>query len=255
MDILRSRTGRVMIVGHRGAAAYAPENTMASFEKAHELGVDMVELDVHLSADGRCVVIHDETVEGTTDGHGLVGALTYDELRELNAGNGQSVPELGEVLTWAQDVDLPLSIELKQPNLCMLSPYVGLVEAVLDLVDRHGMLDRVLVHSYHHPSILQVKQLRPEVLTAISWDGADFLDVTLPAREVRADGVHHEWRSTSSEAVAQAHAAGLHIQGGGIPDGRDDIVRALIRNGVDMIDGDAPDHLRSIVEDELHALD
>ncbi len=227
---------------------------MASFAKALELGVDMVELDVHLSADGRCVVIHDETVEGTTDGRGYVGGLTYSELRELDAGNGQSIPELGEVLTWAQDVDLPLSIEIKQPNLCMRGLYVGLVEAVLELVDRYGMLDRVLIHSYHHPSILEVKQLRPEVLTAISWDGADLLDVTLPAREVRADGVHHEWRSTSPEAVAQAHAAGLHIQGGGIPDGRDDIVRALIRNGVDMIDSDAPDHLRSIVEDELRAL-
>src|SRR4051794_3095625 len=123
MELLRSATGRVTIVGHRGAAAHAPENTLASFEKARELGVDMVEFDVHLTADRRCVVIHDETVDRTTDGHGLVGSKTLPELRELDAGNGERIPTLEELLAWARDVEMPLSVELKHPNVCTNRPY------------------------------------------------------------------------------------------------------------------------------------
>jgi glycerophosphoryl diester phosphodiesterase len=254
VDILRSLTGRVTIVGHRGAAAHAPENTLASFEKARQLGVDMVEFDVHLTADRRCVVIHDETVDRTTDGHGPVGAKTFAELRDLDAGNGEQIPSLEEVLEWAGDVDMPLSVELKHPNVCTMRPYEGLEEGVLELLDRWDMIERSFVHSYHHAAARRAKDLRPDVMTAISCDYADFVDVAAVARAAGADGIHLEWRSTSPDAVAQAHAAGLHILGGGIPDERDDIVRALIRNGVDMIDSDDPARLRAVVEDELAAV-
>jgi glycerophosphoryl diester phosphodiesterase len=254
VKLLREATGRVTIVGHRGAASYVAENTLASFDKARELGVDMVEFDVHLSADDRCVVIHDETVDRTTDGHGPVGEKSFAELRELDAGGGQRIPALEEVLEWARDVGMPLSVELKHPNVCTSRPYVGLEERVLDLLERHELLGACFVHSYHHAAARRIKELRPDVTTAISCDYADFVDVATVARSALADGIHLEWRSTSPEAVVQAHAAGLHILGGGIPEGRDDIVRALIRNGVDMIDGDAPDRLRAVVEDELARL-
>ncbi len=227
---------------------------MRSFEAARRLGVDMVEFDVHLTADGRCVVIHDESVDRTTDGHGAVGEKTFAELRELDAGDGQRIPSLEELLEWARDVDMPLSVELKHPNVCTRRPYVGLEEAVIGLLARFDLLDRSLVHSYHHAAVRRVKALRPDVTTAISCDYADFVDVAAVASSVGADGIHLEWRSLSSEAVEQAHAAGIHILGGGIPDGRDDIIRALIRHGVDMIDSDAPDHLREVVEDELARL-
>jgi glycerophosphoryl diester phosphodiesterase len=255
VKLLRSLTGRVTIVGHRGAAAFAPENTMASFEKARELGVDMVEFDVHLTADGRCVVIHDETVDRTTDGRGLVGEKTFAELRELDAGDGQRIPALEELLEWARDVAMPLSVELKHPNVCTNRPYAGLEEAVLGWLDRFELIEACFVHSYHHAAARRAKELRPDVLTAISCDYADFVDVASVARAALADGIHLEWRSTSPEAVEQAHAAGIHILGGGIPDGRDDIIRALIRNGVDLIDSDDPAHLRAVVEDELSRAD
>ncbi|HEY3522561.1 MAG TPA: glycerophosphodiester phosphodiesterase family protein [Candidatus Limnocylindrales bacterium] len=251
MELLRSRTGRVTIVGHRGAAAYAPENTMRSFDTARALGVDMVEFDVHLTADGRCVVIHDETVDRTTDGRGPVGEKTLAEVRELDAGEGERIPTLEQLLEWARDVAMPLSLELKHPNVCTRRPYAGLEEAVLELLDRFDLIDACFVHSYHHAAARRAKELRPDVTTAISCDYADFVDVAAVAASALANGIHLEWRSLSPESVEQAHAAGIHILGGGIPDGRDDIIRALIRNGVDMIDSDAPDHLREVVEDEL----
>jgi len=251
VKLLRESTGRVTIVGHRGAAAYAPENTLASFEKARELGVDMVEFDVHLTADRRCVVIHDETVDRTTDGHGAVGEMTYEELRALDAGEGERIPSLEELLEWARDVGMALSVELKHPNVCTRRPYAGLEEAVLELLDRFELIDACFVHSYHHIAARRVKELRPDVTTAISCDYADFVDVASVARSVGADGIHLEWRSLSPESVEQAHAAGIHILGGGIPDGREDVVRALVRHGVDLIDSDDPDRLREVVEDEL----
>src|SRR5919197_4354903 len=100
--------GRPLVVGHRGAMGYAPENTLASFELAVEQGADVVELDVHLSRDGQVVVIHDEQLDRTTDGRGLVGDRTLDELKRLDAGSwfdprfaGQRIPTLHEVLAWA----------------------------------------------------------------------------------------------------------------------------------------------------------
>ena len=103
MDFLNSE--RVLNIAHRGASRVAPANTLAAFEKAAELGADGIELDVHLSADGVPVVIHDFTVDATTDGSGRVGDLTLTRLKELDAGSsfsldfaGERIPTLAEVL-------------------------------------------------------------------------------------------------------------------------------------------------------------
>jgi glycerophosphoryl diester phosphodiesterase len=100
------------VYGHRGAPAEFPENTLASFRRALELGVTGIELDVHLSADGVPVVIHDETVDRTTDGHGAVADLTVTQLKALDAGNGEHVPTLAEVLDLIGD-RLRVDIEVK----------------------------------------------------------------------------------------------------------------------------------------------
>ena len=116
---LKERLGRPLIMGHRGAMGHAPENTMASFRKAVELGVEAIELDVHLSSDGKLVVIHDETLDRTTDGQGPVVAKTLTELKALDAGSwykpefaGERIPTLEEVLDWARD-RVPVVIEVK----------------------------------------------------------------------------------------------------------------------------------------------
>src|SRR5215212_6994015 len=88
----------MIVVGHRGAAALEPENTLRAFRRGIELGCDYLECDVHLTRDGRLAVIHDETVDRTTDGHGPVAGLTLDALRQLDAGLGERVPTLEEVL-------------------------------------------------------------------------------------------------------------------------------------------------------------
>src|SRR5918912_617430 len=117
---LEQERGRVWVVGHRGAMGHCPENTLASFERGLDLGADWVELDVHLSRDGALVVIHDETLERTTNGAGLVKDHDLAELRRLDAGAwfgpefaGQRLPTLDEALAWAVRRGLVLDVELK----------------------------------------------------------------------------------------------------------------------------------------------
>jgi len=99
------------IIGHRGASGYAPENTLESFDLAIRQGVSVIELDVHRCASGELVVIHDETLDRTTNGKGSVAKMTLNELKELDAGNGNSVPALEDVFeTVARRVKINIEI-------------------------------------------------------------------------------------------------------------------------------------------------
>jgi glycerophosphoryl diester phosphodiesterase len=105
--------GSPLVGGHRGNPAEQPENTLASFRSAIDVGVDMIECDVHLSSDGQLVVIHDHTLERTTNGSGLVRQHTLAELRELDAGGGERLPVLAEVCELARGAGVGLCVEIK----------------------------------------------------------------------------------------------------------------------------------------------
>jgi len=136
--------GRTLDIAHRGASTAAPPNTLAAFEKAIELGADGIEFDVHLSADGVPVVIHDFTVNGTTNGSGRVASLTLVQLKQLDAGSyfdpafaGERIPTLAEVLE-AVGSRLLLNIELKSTSL----RDNGLEQAVIAQVEQHDLGSR-----------------------------------------------------------------------------------------------------------------
>src|SRR5215213_10951386 len=142
--------GRPRVFGHRGAMGHAPENTFASFELALTLGVDAIELDVHLSADDQVVVIHDDDLSRTTDGQGVVRDRTLAELQRLDAGArfdaqyaGQRIPTLDEVLAWARGRCV-LDIEIKGGP----DPYPGIEQRVVDLIRRHVMTEQAIVISF-----------------------------------------------------------------------------------------------------------
>src|SRR5438270_255901 len=150
--------GRIMLGGHRGNPAEHPENTLASFRSAIEVGCDMVECDVHLTSDGELAVIHDHTLERTTSGSGMVGAHTLAELRQLDAGGGERIPLLEEIFELVRD-RVGLVIETKQNPI----PYPGLEEKLVAKLREHGMLDQVSVISFHHERIRHLKEIAPEV--------------------------------------------------------------------------------------------
>lgn len=157
-----------LILGHRGASAYAPENTLAAFRLALEQGADGFELDVALSADEVVVVIHDDTVDRTTDGHGRVDALTLAQLQQLDASDpekfgtqfkGERLPTLDEVFrNFGASAPL-INVELKQDT----SPGRQLAAEVVALIREHGLEQRVLLSSFYYDNLRRVKRLAPQL--------------------------------------------------------------------------------------------
>lgn len=233
---------RPLVVGHRGASAYAPENTLASFELALEQGADLVELDVHLSKDGQVVVIHDERLERTTDGHGLVGEHTLAELERLDAGRwfdprfaGQRLPALDEVLAWAAG-RTRLAIEIKNAPIF----YAGIEEKIVRLLEQHGMREHALVISFDHHALRRVRDLDPDLITGAIYACRPAEPLQL-ASAAGAQVLEPHWAFVTPEDVAAAHAAGLWVSTWTVDE--PDAFRRLIAWGVDGIATNHPDRL------------
>lgn len=144
--------GRMTVAAHRGDSYNQYENTMTAFRAALAAGTDMIELDVHLSRDGVAVIMHDHTVDRTTDGMGAIADKTLSELKALNAGSPdapETVPTLEEFMAWAAEVNIPLNLELKE----YYSPEnearcVACIEAVIAEVEKYGLRERVVLNSF-----------------------------------------------------------------------------------------------------------
>ncbi|MDR7553688.1 MAG: glycerophosphodiester phosphodiesterase family protein [Armatimonadota bacterium] len=148
---------RCLVIAHRGASAEAPENTLAAFRLAIDRGADGIELDVRASGDGHLVVIHDATVDRVTGAEGEIAALTLAALRRLDAGAGQRIPTLAEVLDLARG-RLLVDIELK---------ITGVEPQVLALVREFGMERDVLITSFHEEAVAAVRRLASDVATGL----------------------------------------------------------------------------------------
>ena len=195
-----------LVGGHRGNPAEHPENTLASFRSAIELGVDMIECDVHMSADGELVVIHDHTLERTTDGTGMVRDHTSAELRRLDAGRGERVPLLREVCDLSAAHNVPLAVELKQIPI----PYPGIEEKVVDLLRDTKTLEIAAVISFQHRSVQRLKQLEPRVQAGL-LEGARPIDPVGMMREAGADLYAPHYGAMDPELVEELHAAGKAV--------------------------------------------
>jgi glycerophosphoryl diester phosphodiesterase len=154
-----SPSPRPLLIGHRGASAHAPENTLRAFRQALALGADGIECDVQHSADGTLVIIHDDTVDRTTNGTGNVGALRYAELAALDAGDGERIPTLDETLRWATDATASgrapfLNLELKE---------AGTGPDTLAALTRMGYDGPIAISSFDYPSLEETRRLNGAV--------------------------------------------------------------------------------------------
>lgn len=177
-----------------------PENTLRSFVRAEQAGMDVIELDLHLSKDGALVVMHDADVNRTTDGKGPIADKTLAELRELDAGHGERVPVFEEVL---DAVRSPLQAEIKD---------VAAARALADVMHRRDLVHRVEVSSFHDDAIAEISSLVPgvrTVLIASRW-GADIVD---RAKAVGAASLALNIRRLTLETVEHAHGERLHVIG------------------------------------------
>jgi glycerophosphoryl diester phosphodiesterase len=141
------------VVGHRGASGYAPENTLAAFERAVELDADVIEFDVRTSADDELMIIHDDTVDELTDGTGAVNELTKDELQALEVKNGAQIPTYDETLRFMADHDVDLRVEPKE---------FGIGERILAGLKEYELEDRTSVVSFDSEAIAEVVEADPE---------------------------------------------------------------------------------------------
>jgi glycerophosphoryl diester phosphodiesterase len=230
-----------LVIAHRGASGHAPENTLAAYELAVEQRADMIEIDLHRTLDGAIVVTHDEELSGL-GGRGEIADATLAEVRSLDAGGGERVPVLSEVLD-RFGARIPFNLELKRGTRQI---YPELERETLALVERRGLLERMLFSSFFDPVL--------EALRAQS-DGARIGVLVSPraprrwvvrARSVRAEAVHFHASLASERAVETAHAEGLAVHVYTVD--RSEKMRRLIERGVDGIFTNHPDRLRALLD-------
>jgi glycerophosphoryl diester phosphodiesterase len=186
-------------IGHRGARALEPENTLRIFGRAVELGVDAVELDVRKTKDGKIVVVHDDKMDRTTDGSGLVSELSLEEIKGFTAEKGEKIPTLGEALDFLKG-KVKVLIELKE---------AGYEEKVLDLVRERGMVDDVIIISFHEETLRRVEELDGRVATGLIY--VRHKKPREAALGLRAKYLLPLYRFTHSADVKKAHEAGLKV--------------------------------------------
>lgn len=240
LTLLRAPGAPILRVGHRGARGHAPENTMASFIKGADMGVDAIETDVQLSRDGEVVLIHDHTVDRTTNGQGFVKDLTLAALKDLDAGSrhdprfaGERIPTLAELLSWARD-RVGVALEIKNGPIY----YPGIAEKVIRLVRKHGMERQVLLISFDHFVVREAKRIAPEIAAGILYVGG-LVDAVAAARAAHADSLHPNWAFVTPELVRAAHAEGLGVSAWNPNDLA--TIRALSELGVDSVGTDYPE--------------
>ena len=208
-----------LIIAHRGFSAAAPENTLAAFARAIAAGADGIELDVHMSRDGRLVVCHDPTLERTTDGQGLIAAHTWEELRRLDAGSwyspafaGERLPALEEVAALACRGSWRGVLNIELANLVAL--YRGIEAAVVRVLREYDLVGRALISSFNHPSLVEVRRLDGQVATACLV-AARLLDAPRYVQKLGCRAVHAHALSLTPEYVASFHAAGIAVHAWG----------------------------------------
>ena len=226
---------------HRGFSGKYPENTMLAFRKAVEEGVDGIELDVQLTKDGEVVIIHDETIDRTTDGKGLVVSYTYDELRKFDASfkfRGQCgfnpIPTLREYFELVKDKNLVTNIELKTG----LNEYFGIEEKVWKLIEEYRLEDRVLISSFNHYSVLRMKSIAPNLkygLLTETW----IINAGKYTEDVGVECYHPHFFSMTAENVKELKEHNIEINVYTVNEEKD--IRDMIEKGIDIVIGNYPD--------------
>jgi glycerophosphoryl diester phosphodiesterase len=227
-------THRLFCFGHRGAAGHEPENTLRSVRRALDLGAEGIEVDVHF-VDGELIVIHDDTLQRTTNGSGRITDKSFSQLRLLNAGLGERIPTLAEVFEAVAHRAL-INVELKGPNTA--APVAALIE---DHVRQRGWgWEEFILSSFDHAQLKRVKQIAPELRTAaliksVPRDQAAF------AEELGASAVNPSKRCVTPRLIADAHRRGLKVYVYTINEPREIVLMSAL--GVDGVFSDFPDRV------------
>ncbi|WP_455661490.1 glycerophosphodiester phosphodiesterase [Pradoshia sp.] len=239
---------KIDIVAHRGASGYAPENTIAAFDLAVKMKADYIEIDVQRTKDGKLILIHDTTVDRTTDGTGKVGDLTYKEIRRLDAGSwmsekykGEKVPTFEEVLKRYKG-KIGILIELKSPEL-----YPGIEGEVAKLLKAYHLdkprNEKVIVQSFNFDSMKEADQLLPRIPIGVLINKtADTTDAAIEQFSAYAEYYNPSYGLVTAELVTKAHEEGMKVQSWTARSR--ETVQFLLEMKVDGIITDYPDYVK-----------
>lgn len=247
---------RPLLAAHRGGAALWPENSLTAFRGALALGVHALEFDVHLTADGEPVVIHDATLDRTTTGHGPVRALSLARLQALRLldRNGSpstdTVPTLAQVLDLARPTAVAVLPEIKVD--LARAPYPEIEPRVVALLRTHGLLDRAVVQSFDDATLRRLRALAPALRTMLLINRVRMnAQATAPgdpirwARDVAATDIGIDFRLVDAQLVSAARTGGVKL--GVWTVNTDADLRRMGALGVDLVMTDRPDRARQLL--------
>lgn len=227
---MRQQISKILVIAHRGASGAEVENTLAAFERAIIMGIDYIELDVRMTSDGKVVVYHDSWIPGL----GPIERLPLEQIERVILRNGQHISTLEEVIEFSKG-RVRWLIELKTSGAWL---------AVLDLVERHGIRDQVIIASFHHPTALQVKQVSPRVKTGIISYGR-LVDPRHALASARADVLIQDFEMLDGELVAQVKAQQREVFVWTVND--EDSIHKAIALGVHGIISDYPEKVMAML--------
>jgi glycerophosphoryl diester phosphodiesterase len=236
----------VVRVAHRGASAQYPENTLLAFHKAIEQGVDALEIDIHRTADDELIVIHDPTLERTTNGHGKVRDHSLQEIRQLDAGQGERIPLLQEVIHLARQAQIRLCVEVKGVT---ETEELVISESILRKLEATDFLGQAIVTSFSSKALFRAKALNPEVSTMLDPSPQDGSltprEVCAQVLQAGANCVSYDFRYLTTEIVRECQLTGLALWPWD-PDEPNDLQHVLML-GVEGIMTNRPDVLNKVM--------
>lgn len=253
---VQAQADTVLVQAHRGYSEVYPENTLRAIDEAFAVGADRVETDLSLTADGVVVLMHDRTVDRTTDGSGRVASFTLEELRELDAGRwkherfaGEGVPTLEEALRLAEGRG-ELNLEIKSNGRTLLQ-ILDVVEAALAVVEEHDARERVVFSSFDHRALDAVRERDPQQrVLIIDWSeggGGSGMEIALNNDYY---GAALDARFATPERLARAEAGGLFVHVGASPG---PALTEFVENGVDGFSANDPAALVAYLQERgLH---
>ena len=227
-----------LVIGHRGCA-YEPENTIRAIKKAIDIGVDIVEVDVHLSKDNELVVIHDERLDRTTNGKGLVKDFTLEELRQFDAGKGERLPTLQDVIDTCRG-KVQLLIELKA---------LGSEIKVLKKLEENRFRDEVYIISFWHQMIKHVRELDRDIKTGVLFVGHP-VNASRLAKETGANALVLNYKFISKDLVRDAHKDNLKVFVWNVDTEYE--TKEMLDLGVDGIGSNKPDIVLNSTHHQTH---
>lgn len=236
MSSCKPSGNQVLVIGHRGAMGYETENTLASIEKALELGVGMIEVDVFQIKSGEIAVFHDERVERLTNGAGRIEQYNYFDMKRLLLDGGHRIPVLQDVLQLV-DHRVPVNIELKGKGTA------GNVHKIASFYSekRGWHPDQFLISSFDWDELRKYRDLDPKGRIAVLTEG-DPLEALQVASQLKAEAINPHYTQLNAENVAKIHEAGFKVYTWTVNDPAE--FQRLVSIGVDGVFSDFPDRMR-----------